>query len=301
MARAAVKAKQVQQAKAQAAANASRKQRKHASGGNPNQDLFFSRLRRKHKWVLAGLALVFMISFVLLGVGSGSGGGLEQSVSNAISGWFGGGGNDAVSKAQAEIKDGKTADARAHGYLDLATAYTAQGNTTLAISSLETYLGLKKKDSVAWTQLALLKKQQASKYYQDYQQVQQANQLEAPGTGLQPAGTLGAKLVTNPIDEYYIQQNNALLTPLYKQVTTGFTDSLTAYKQAAKFAKTNDEKVTAWFNVANAASYAGQPKAELNAWRQYLRYAPNAPDRKRIEALCKHSLGGSCAPKLKKK
>ena len=88
MARAAVRAKQAQQAQARAAVKPSGK-RKHASGGNPNQDLFFSRLRRRQKWVFLVLAIVFALSFAALGVGSGNGGGLEQM----YNGIFGGNGD----------------------------------------------------------------------------------------------------------------------------------------------------------------------------------------------------------------
>src|SRR5436190_9403469 len=120
MARAAVKAKQqAQRAKGGAAANKARPhgRRRHAAGGNPNQDLFFTRLRRKAKWVYVLLAVLFAITFAFLGVGSGSGG-LDQLVSGLNI--FGGGGGNSVSKAQSYIKkhpnEGK-------GYRDLATAY----------------------------------------------------------------------------------------------------------------------------------------------------------------------------------
>jgi len=291
MARAAVRAKQAQAAQAQAATKPSRKQRKHASGGNPNQDLFFSRLRRKQKWVFAGLALVFALSFVLLGVGSGNGGGLEQMIQGL--GIFGNG-NDPVGKAQAEIKAGNTA-----GYKDLANAYVTQGNTTLAVSELEQYLRIKKTDSVAWSQLAGLKRGQADKYAAEYQQVQQANQLEAPGSIFSPGGTLAGKLGgTNPIDDYYNQQNNALLSPLYRDATTGYTDSLAAYKQAAKFAKPS-EQANAELAVYLAAQRANQPKDGLAALKLYVKLDPTALNIKQIEAACV-SLGGKCVPKHKK-
>ena len=116
MARAAVKAKQAQAAQAQAAANASRKQRKHAAGGNPNQDLFFTRLRRKQKWVFFALAIIFAVSFVVARRRLGSGGGLEQLYNSIL-----GGGGDAVAKAKAEIKNDP-----AKGYQDLATAYLSE-------------------------------------------------------------------------------------------------------------------------------------------------------------------------------
>src|SRR5438270_8092471 len=98
MARAAVRAKQAQAAQAQAASKP-RRDRKHASGGNPNQDLFFMRLRRKQRWVFLGLAVLFAVSFTLLGVGSGTGGGLTQLWNSIL-----GNSSDAVSKAQGEIK-----------------------------------------------------------------------------------------------------------------------------------------------------------------------------------------------------
>jgi tetratricopeptide (TPR) repeat protein len=296
MARAAVKAKQAQAAQAQVAAKPSRNQRKHASGGNPTQDLFFSRLRRKQKWVFVVLALAFALSFVLLGVGSGNGNNLEQTVSGWISSLFGGN-SDAISKAQAEIKKGDP-----KGYLALADAYTAQGNPTLAISSMETYLRLKKKDGAAWSKLAYLKQTQAGHYYSEYQQIQLANALEAPSAGLQPTGILKGQLGTIPIDDYYSKQNDALLTPLYRNVTTGYSDSLAAFKQAAKFAKTHDDLVNAIQNVATAAQYAGQPTEELAAWQRYVNLVPNAPNLTQIEAVCKtlkdaNGKPGSCVPK----
>ena len=72
MARAAVKAKQAQKAKAQPPKAAARRgRRKHAGGGNPNQQLFFVRMRRNAKPVYVVLAVLFAVTFAFLGVGSG--------------------------------------------------------------------------------------------------------------------------------------------------------------------------------------------------------------------------------------
>ena len=292
MARAAVKAKKAQQAQAQAVAKPSRKQRKHASGGNPNQDLFFSRLRRKQKWVFIALAVVFAISFAALGVGSGNGGGLEQMFSGIF-----GGGSDPVAQAQAEIKKGLP-----QGYKDLANAYVTKGDLPLAISSLQSYLKLKngREDPAAWAQLAGFEKQQADKSYEQYQQIQQANQLEASNSIFQPTGDLASKLGTNPIDEYYAQQNTALLTPLSRNITTSYTNSLAAYKQAAKFTKGTLPRANAWLTVYSAAQLAGNNKDGLAALKHYVALVPNAANIKQIEAACKR-LGGSCVPKHTKK
>jgi len=293
VARAAVKAKQAQRAQAQAVAKPSRKQRKHASGGNPNQDLFFSRLRRKQKWVFLALAIVFAVSFTALGVGSGNGNDLEQSLINFFEGWFGG--SDAVSQAQGEIKTDP-----AKGYKDLANAYVKKGDLPSAISALKSYLAIKKNDSTAWTQLASDEEQQAGTSYQQYLQVQQTAQLESPGSILQPTGSLAGALGTNPVDDYYSQQNSQVSGPLYQQVVTGYNAAVSDFEKAAKYAKPADLP-EAEYLVARAAQTAGNTKVALKAYQRYVELVPNSPQLPQIEALCKQQLGGSCAPKHKKK
>lgn len=293
MARAAVRAKQAQAAQTQAATKSSNKQRKHASGGNPNQDLFFSRLRRRQKWVFVLLAVVFAISFAALGVGSGNGSGLQQMWSALT-----GGGSDAVGKAQADIKAGKFS-----AYKDLANAYIAKADTTDAISALETYLRKKTKDAAAWEQLGTLKRQQAQHWATEYQQVQQSLSLEAPGSAVAPSpyGKHPISLGTNPIDDYYQKQARAVLTSLSQNTRTGYTDALTAFKQYAQYCKAPGcEPAAAEEAVANAASYAGDTAAELAAWQRYVNLVPDSPNLKQIEAICK-SLHGTCVPTKPKK
>ena len=289
MARAAVRAKQAQRAQAQAAARPSRKQRKHASGGNPNQDLFFSRLRRKQKWVFLGLALVFALAFVGLGVGSGNGSGLDQ----IYKGIFGGGG-DAVAKAQAEIKTNP-----AKGYRDLANAYVTKNDLPNAIGAMQAYLGIKETDSTQWTILGNYQKQLADTYATQYQQVLQASQLESPGSVLQPTGKLATALGTNPIDQYYAQQNQSLSAPLYQKATTGYNDSLTSFQNAAKYTRGTQEKAAAEYAVFTAASQAGNQPVALAALKKFVALNPTTPLLKEIQRICKQ-LGGSCALKPKK-
>ena len=287
MARAAVKAKQAQAATAQVAVKPSRKQRKHASGGNPNQDLFFERLRRKQKWVFTTLAAVFAISFVFLGVGSGSGGGLEQMYNGIF-----GGGSDAASKAQSLINAGNI-----QGYKDLANAYITQNNIPGAITALNAYLQKQKNDSNAWAQLGGLKKQQADTIVQQYQQIRQVMAQQAPGSVVAPGGALSGALGTNPIDQQYTQQLSGMLSPLYQQITTGYNDSLAAYTKAAQVAK-GANRATAWLAVYSAAQLASKTKEGLAALQEYVKLDPSTPNLKQIEAACK-SLGGSCVPKSK--
>ena len=98
MARAAVKAKQQAKAKVQPAKSRARGRRRHAGGGNPNQQLFFVRLRRGQRWLYGLLAVVFAATFAGVGVGSGGG-----SLSQLWTGIFGGGSGSSISKAQDEV------------------------------------------------------------------------------------------------------------------------------------------------------------------------------------------------------
>src|SRR5690348_14210155 len=122
MARAAVKAKQGQRAgaaPAKAAPRRARGRKRHASGGNPNQQLFFMRLRRQAKVAYVVLAVLFAITFAFLGVGSGSSG-LDQLFSGLNIFHHGGA---SVSKAQKEVQKRPT-DPK--GFRDLATAYESK-------------------------------------------------------------------------------------------------------------------------------------------------------------------------------
>jgi tetratricopeptide (TPR) repeat protein len=287
MARAAVRAKQAQAAQAQAAVKPSRKQRKHASGGNPNQDLFFSRLRRKQKWVFFALAIIFAVTFVALGVGSGGGAGLQQ----IWNGLLGNNGN-AVGKAQAEIKTNPK-----KGYQDLANAYITKNDLTNAISAMKSYLAIKKNDSNAWAQLGGYEKQQGDTAAQQYQQILAASALESPGSVFQLTGALSSQLGTNPIDQYYSTKNQAISGPLYQTAISGYNASLTDFQNAAKYAS-KANRADAVLGIYSAAQLAGNTKVALNALKRYVVLAPNSPNLKQIEAQCK-SLGGSCVPNSK--
>ena len=87
--------------------------------------LFFTRLRRRAKWVFASLAAVFAISFIFFGVGTGVSGG---SVGDFLRDLFGGNGTETQSVADAlgKVEDNPN-DAAA--VLALAGAYQRAGQT----------------------------------------------------------------------------------------------------------------------------------------------------------------------------
>jgi len=270
MARAAVKAKRQAQAKAQPAKSGRSRSRRN-SGGDPNQQLFFTRLRRRQKWVYLGLAIVFAATFAGVGVGSGSGNGLSQ----LYSGLFGGGGNP-VAKAQAEIKkDPKNTK----GYHDLALAYETKGDTAGAISALQSYLKLKKKDVLGWTELGQLQLTQGQTYATQYQQAQSAAQSSDPGQAFQPGGTLSQALGSNPLTQPSTQASTQTLQ-LYQQAIGSYDAALSSYRTAAKIQPKNAQ---AQFNVATAAESAGQYSVAVTFLRKFLKLDPNSPQKSQVK------------------
>src|SRR5712691_12184931 len=195
MARAAVKAKQQAKKNAAPPAKPARSGRRgHAAGGNPNQQLFFIRLRRKAKPAYLVLAVLFGVTFAFLGVGSGANGGLDQLFSglNIFSS-----GGTSISKAQKEIQKHPN---EAKGYRDLATAYEGKNDTANAVSALQQYTIQKPKDVSAWNELGGLQLTQAQAYLTQYQAASQAAQLAAPSSSFLPTGKLGQAIGTNQIE-----------------------------------------------------------------------------------------------------
>jgi tetratricopeptide (TPR) repeat protein len=264
MARAAVKAKQqakVQQAKA----SRPRGRRRHSGGGNPNQELFFVRLRRHQKWVYALLAVVFALSFVLVGVGSGNSGGLSQ----LYTGLFGGGGGSSVSKAQDLVKKDP-----AKGYRALATAYESNGNNVLAMNALQSYLALKKTDASSWAELGGLQLSQGSKFATAYQNAQQAAQTADPSSAFLPGGTLGTAVGQNPAYTQASQNASTTASNLYQQATSALSSAVTSYQKASKLRPRN---TTYLQELANAAANSGNSKVAVAALKRYLKVDPHSP------------------------
>ena len=107
-----------------------RRPRSRSSQDSWEDQLFFARLRRHAKWVFVFLALVFALSFVLFGVGSGSTG-MGDSLSNFFGDIFqrSAGGSDVGSLEKKTEKNPKDAKA----WADLATAQEQKENLDGAI------------------------------------------------------------------------------------------------------------------------------------------------------------------------
>ena len=289
MARAAVKAKQAQRAKAAPPKQRQHGRRRHASGGNPNQDLFFIRIRRKQRWVFALLAGLFAITFAFLGVGSGSQG-LDQLFNNINI--FGGHHGPSVSSAQKEIQKHPESS---KGYRDLATAFEAKGDTGQAITALQQYTGMKPKDAAAWSELAGLQATQAQGYLSDYQNAYTALQLAAPSQSFVPTSGKLAQAFSNPIENAQRSNVQGAVSDLQQKVSLAYNGAVGSWQHVTGLQPKN---LNAWFQLAQAAQTAGQTTVAVSAYKQYLKLNPSSTSAPQIRAIIKQL---SPAPPKKKK
>jgi tetratricopeptide (TPR) repeat protein len=289
MARAAVKAKQAQRAKAAPPKQRQHGRRRHAAGGNPNQDLFFIRIRRKQRWVFALLAGLFAITFAFLGVGSGSQG-LDQLFNNINI--FGGHHGPSVSSAQKEIQKHPQSS---KGYRDLATAFEAKGDTGQAITALQQYTGMKPKDAAAWSELAGLQSTQAQSYLNDYQNAYTALQLAAPSQSFVPTTGKLAQVFSNPIENAQRTNVQGAVSDLQQKVSLAYNGAVGSWQHVTGLQPKN---LNAWFQLAQAAQTAGETTVAVSAYKRYLKLNPSSTSAPQIRAIIKQL---SPAPPKKKK
>jgi tetratricopeptide (TPR) repeat protein len=280
MARAAVKAKQQAQKSAQPAKAPARRggRRKHAAGGNPNQQLFFMRLRRKAKFAYVILAVLFAITFAFLGVGSGTNGGLSQLFSgmNIFSS-----SGTSVSKAQKEIKANPNSG---KGYRDLATAYEAKNDTPNAISALQQYTTQKPKDVSAWSELGGLQLSQAQNYLTQYQAANAARQLAAPSQAFLPTGKLAQGIGTNQLEQAAASQADASVQTLQSSTQLAYSNAVSSYQRAATLQPNN---ASAWLQLGQTAQTSGDVKTALAGYKHYLKLDPSSSIASQIRPLIK--------------
>jgi cytochrome c-type biogenesis protein CcmH/NrfG len=289
MARAAVKAKAKQQQAVKPGARRARTGRRgHAAGGNPNQQLFFMRLRRQAKWVYVLLAVLFAITFAFLGVGSGTNG-LDQLFQGLNI--FHHGGNS-VSSAQKYIQD-HPSDPK--GFRDLATAYETKGDTSNAIGALQQYTNLRPKAAAVWSELAGLQATQAQTTIQQYRDAYTNRQLLAPSQSFLPTGKLGQALGTNKAEQVASKQADATLQAVQSRAQVALSSTVDSYDKVTKLTPKDSN---AWFQLAQAAQQAGNYTVAVKAYKRYLVLNPSSTSKSQIEQLIKQL--SPAAPPAKK-
>ena len=247
--------------------------------------LFFTRLRRRAKWVFASLAAVFAISFIFFGVGTGVSGG---SVGDFLRDLFGGGSTDtqSVEDALGKVEDNPNDVAAA---LALAGAYQRAGQTEDAARTLENYVKLQPKDTDALRQLATLYQRLAT------QSDQRASALMNQGLGQSisttawsfpdGSGFLGA-VGDNPIDEAVTARLSASATAASDETTQWLKKAVTAYDGLVKADPSN---TTALIQLGQAAANAGENETAIDAFERYLELDPQGayaePAKRELENL----------------
>ena len=241
------------------------------------EQLFFQRLRNHAKWAYVGLAVAFVLGFVLLGVGSGSTGAAD--VLGNMFNFGSSGGGTSISKLQKKV-DASPKNAKA--WRALATALEQKQRTQDAVNALERYTALRPKDQNALAELASQYGTLATNYATDYSNAQaEAQQFSSPGAVFAPAST-------TPFGKAFADPT-ALQDPISSAVqslastkqSTAYTNFQSAQKSAQgvyqKLSELNPSDATTQIQLGQAAQAAGDTKVAIAAYQDFLKLAPTDP------------------------
>ena len=250
------------------------------------------RLRRQAKPMYVILAVLFALTFAFLGVGSGSGGGLDQLFQGLNPFHHSG---TSVSKAQKEVA---AHPKNPKGFRDLATAYEAKADRAGAISALQSYTTLKPKDVSAWNELAGQQQAQAQDYLTAYRNAYQIRQDAAPSQLLQPTGKLGTAFGTNPLEQAAAQRADTAVNDLSQKVQLGYASVQSTYDRVTKLAPKDP---SSWLSLAEAAQTAGDNATAVKGYKRYLALSPGTSVAPQIKQLIKQLSPAPTKPSKPKK
>jgi tetratricopeptide (TPR) repeat protein len=238
--------------------------------------LFFSRLRHHAKWAYVGLAIAFVLGFVLLGVGSGSTG-VSDVLQNAFN--FGSSGGTSISSLQKKTASNPS-DATA--WRDLATALEQKQRTQEAVNALQRYTALRPKDQTALQELAGQYGTLANTYATDYSNAQaQASQQQSPAATFAPPSTTAfGKLFSDPQG-----LQDPIATAVQTLSSTAQSTAYSKFQEAQKNAEAAYQKLvaltptdaTVQIQLGQAAQSAGDSKTAIAAYKAFLKLAPTDP------------------------
>ena len=234
------------------------------------EQLFFGRLRNHAKPVFVVLAAVFVLSFVFLGVGSGSTG-ISQIVSNFFSGTSGS--SKSLGSLQKQtVEHPKSAAA----WLAYANKLQQESKWDDAATALTTYTTLRPKDTDQLSTLASLYLRRAQDWNTVYQTQQVYTQTLTPGSLVVPKSTsaLGKALatVTNPLASAVSAQTSTTTSNAYQQVLSYLSQRLAVYK---KIGALEPKDATTQLELAQAAQDASDSATAIAAYRAFLKLAPS--------------------------
>lgn len=280
MARAAAKRNQgANKAAGQVAGDQTRARRKAEK--SLEDQLFFNRLRGHAKWVFVLLAVVFGMSFVFLGVGSGN-----ASLGDVFSNIFGGSSGASIEKLQKKLAENPSSKI---ALTDLAQALERDGRTDEAIAVYRTYLVSKPKDVEILSNLAQLHQTRAAVAANDANLALRAASLAAPAAQFRPGGGALGQALGSFIDPL-AQAESTDAESRYREAVARYTaankDALGVYKRLSALSP-NDS--SALLRYAQAAEGAQDFKTAAAVYATFVKRFPDDPlaadARKRIMQL----------------
>jgi tetratricopeptide (TPR) repeat protein len=228
-------------------------------------------MRRKTKWVFAFLAVVFALSFVFLGVGSG-GSALTDFLNGNIH-LFGSGGGPSIESLQKKVAKDPT-DPKAR--LNLAKAYVTKNQTVDAIAAYKAYLKLKPGNASALTELGTLYGTRISEIKAEIQ-TPPTPPLSIVNTfsPVNPNSVLGTALASLfPTELGVTSLERGDTDRLNQQISKVIDQHLAVYRTLA--AK-NPQDSSAFLEIANIAAGDGDSVAALAVYNQFLKKFPDDP------------------------
>lgn len=231
-------------------------------------EMFFPKLRRQAKWVFVLLALAFAVGFVVFGVGSGGGLGLND----ILQGSGGGTSGPSVSDAQKKIDKGELT-----AYKELADAYRQDGKLDQAIAAGEQYLKVRPKDYEYTRTVAGDYEGRASRQRDQAAAIQNEVTQSTGGTTFSPPANsrLGRALQPGKIDTELQTAANQKLSQLYAGLQGSYGRATALYQRVAANAP-ND--VLLQLLLANAAYQSQNNRVALKAYHKVIKLAPDSSE-----------------------
>jgi len=215
------------------------------------------------------LAVVFAVSFVILGVGSGSTG-----ISQVLQNFFNG--SSATGPSLSSLQKKTVADPKdAAAWLAYANKLQQKGQGDEAANALQTYITLKPKDQNALLQLAGIYLQRAQDWENLYTAAQAQTQALSPAAILtpKPSTKLGAAIssLPTPIASAISSQSSTQANTDYSQVLNFLSEREQIYE---KLAKLSPNDATTQYSLAQAAQDANDYKTAIAGYKAFLKLAP---------------------------
>jgi tetratricopeptide (TPR) repeat protein len=260
---------------ARGATQARRKQAPEPAKRKPTNSwedqLFFARMRRHAKLVFLLLAIVFAVSFVFLGVGSGSNG-----ITDALQSFFGRStGSSLGSQIHSKQQQIKRHPQDVSLYLDLAGTYQADQQEANALATLQKARAIAPHNVDVLNRIAAVYGSQAGRAGDQYTTTLASlslNDIQLPG--LDTNSPIGQALTSDP----YTQALQTQLNDAYTKVTGAYSKVAGVYRQAAQEAKGTADEPNELLQWASASQNANDVPGAITAYKRFLHVAPNNPN-----------------------